>query len=47
MKISDETPIVMLTVGKLREIIQKEILNSTKVKQDYTGKKYAFGLRVV
>ena len=35
----------MLTVGQLKEIIRNEVSNNRQVKQDYTAKKYAFGLR--
>jgi hypothetical protein len=47
MKITDETPIVMLTVGQLKEILTEFITENPQkeIKIDITGEKYAYGLR--
>jgi len=46
MEITDNTPIVMLTVGQLKAVIRKEIAES-ELKQEKRPEvvKYAFGLR--
>lgn len=46
MAVTNETPIAMLTVGQLKEVLKldqqkEEIL----VKHNFTDKKYAYGLR--
>lgn len=40
--ITDETPVAMLTVKDLREILQKE---EKVVKHNFTEKKYVYGLK--
>lgn len=45
MEITDNTPIVMLTVGQLKELIRKEIAQVEVKSESINEKKYAYGLR--
>lgn len=44
MEINDNTPIVMLTVGQLREVLNLEEKEKV-IRQDFTQKEYVYGLK--
>jgi len=47
--ISNDTPIAILTVGQLKELLNSSLKNiekdSTVVKKDFSAEKYVYGLR--
>lgn len=44
LEINDQTPIVMLTVGQLKELLLG-LPKEKPVQKDYTERKYVFGLK--
>lgn len=44
-EINDQTPIVMLTVGQLKEMLREEFHKQETIQKDYTTPKYIFGLK--
>ncbi|MBI9067280.1 MAG: DUF3853 family protein [Salinivirgaceae bacterium] len=45
MTVTNETPIAMLTVGQLKEVLNLEQQKEAVVQNDFTDKKYAYGLK--
>jgi hypothetical protein len=44
MEINDNTPIAMLTVGQLKEVLNLEVKEEV-ITKDFTDKKYVYGLK--